>query len=100
MTGKTIQPRGTIAADIRTAIVDACNDANCEAIEFFAVPDQNIELHVSNLGTGAGTYSKIITLFTIPAGQMGCGHDADGGRIERREHGCAGSWARVSLPGN
>jgi hypothetical protein len=68
---KLNKPIGTI---LRQEIANACNDANCEAIEFFAVPDTVIHVNLGNLGDpgNPGQYSRIVTLFTLPAGQMGC----------------------------
>ena len=62
----------TIGAILRNTIATACGDLNCESIEFFAVPDTVVHLSLSNLGSGGGKYSRIITLFTITADQMGC----------------------------
>jgi hypothetical protein len=62
-----------IGAILRREIAKACTDLNCEAIEFFAVPDTVIHVNLGNLGSGAmGKYSRIVTLFTLPAGQVGC----------------------------
>ncbi|MCC8429589.1 hypothetical protein LJ725_11475 [Reyranella aquatilis] len=64
------EPIGPI---LRREIAKACSDLNCEAIEFFAVPDTVVHVNLGNLGTGVmGKYSRIVTLFTLPAGQMGC----------------------------
>jgi hypothetical protein len=63
----------TIGTILRKEIAKACQDStNCQSIEFFAVPDTTIHLNLGNLGTPfAGKYSRIITLFTMTADQMG-----------------------------
>ena len=61
-----------IGSILRQEIASACNDINCEAIEFFAVPDIVIHVNLGNLGNAAtGKHSRIITLFTMTVGQMG-----------------------------
>ena len=62
---------GTIGTELRNAIATACNDQYCQSIEFFAVPDTNVSLHLSNIGIGGGNYSRIITLFTATVDQLG-----------------------------
>lgn len=63
----------TIGRILRREIATACRDQNCEAIEFFAVPDTVIHVNLGNLASGAsGNFTRIITLFTLPAGQIGC----------------------------
>ena len=65
--------REAIGLILRREIARACTDPNCEAIEFFAVPDMVVHVNLGNLGSGSqGKYSRIITLFTLPAGQVGC----------------------------
>ncbi len=61
----------TIGAELRDAMVVACNDPNCTAIEFFSVPDTNVSLHLGNMGNGDGTYSRIVTLYTTLIDQLG-----------------------------
>jgi hypothetical protein len=62
---------GTIGTDLRNAIAAACNDANCTSIEFFAVPDTNVSLHLGYIGLGGGRYSRIITLYTTLIDRLG-----------------------------
>jgi hypothetical protein len=64
-------PLSTIGTDLRNAIAAACNDANCDSIEFFAVPDTNISLHLGYVGLGGGRYSRIITLYTTLIDSLG-----------------------------
>jgi hypothetical protein len=65
-------PNTTIGVDLRNAIAAACNGyPNCVAIEFFAVPDTSVSLNVGNIGYTNGTYSAVITLFTLLIDRLG-----------------------------